>query len=101
MRNDPIEKRIDLLEKLISEAHERVGNLSADNRLLKQQAVQLKHQLADKSRDLAVLEQAEEKFVDLQRETTLFRQQRDNLKSEIEHLLRKVAALKAAVLQLD
>jgi len=101
MRNDPIEKRIDLLEKLISEAHERVGKLSSDNRLLKQQVAHLKHQFADKSRQLAVLEQAEEKFVDLQRETTLFRQQRDNLKSEIEHLLRKVAALKAAVLQLD
>lgn len=101
MRNDPIEKRIDLLEKLISEAHERVGTLCSDNRLLKQQVAQLKHQLADKSRELAVLEQAEEKFVELQRDTTLFREQRDNLKSEIEHLLRKVAALKAAVLQLD
>lgn len=101
MKNNPLEKRIDLLEKVISEAHERVGNLCGDNRVLKQQVQQLKHQLADKSRELAVLEQAEEKFVELQRDTTLFRQQRDNLKSEIEHLLRKVAALKAAVLQLD
>jgi chromosome segregation ATPase len=101
MKNDPIEKKIQLLENAISEADERVGNLCTENRLLKQQMEQLKHQLTDTSRQLAVLEQAEEKFVDIQTETALLREQRKQLKSEVEHLLRKVAALKAAVLQLD
>ena len=101
MRNDSIEQRIDLLEKVISEASQRVGELCTENRLLKEQVEQLKHRLADKSRRLAVLAQAEEKFTDLQRQTGLLTGQRDELKSEIEHLLRKVASLRAAVLQLD
>jgi len=66
MKNDQVEKRIELLEDVISEAHGRVGKLCTEKRLLKQELAQLKHQLADTSRQLAVLEQAEEHFVDLQ-----------------------------------
>jgi DICT domain-containing protein len=101
MKNDPLAKKIDLLEKVISKADERVGKLLSENRLLKQQLERLTHQVADKSRQLAVLEQAEEKFVELRNETALLRGQRKELKSEVEHLLRKLAALKATVLQLD
>ena len=96
-----LESRIDLLEQAITEATERVGELCTRNRLLKQQIARLQHQLADKSRQLAVLEQAEEKFVELQRQTARIKDERQKLKSGVEHLLRQVASLKAAVLDLD
>ena len=94
-----VERKLNLLEQTISETAARVGELREQNKLLKQQLEQLEHQVADKSRRLAMLEQAEEKFVSVQREVALLRDERHTLKKEVERLLRKVASLRAAVLQ--
>ena len=55
-----VERKLNLLEQTISETAARVGELREQNKLLKQQLEQLEHQVADKSRRLAMLEQAEE-----------------------------------------
>jgi uncharacterized protein YhaN len=94
-----VERKLNLLEQAISETGARVGELREQNKLLKQQVEQLEHQVADKSRRLAMLEQAEEKFISVQREAALLRDERHTLKKEVEQLLRKVASLRAAVLQ--
>jgi chromosome segregation ATPase len=96
---DSLERHIDLLEQAIRQAGVRVGEAHAENLQLKRQVEQLKHQLDERSRRLAMLEQAEEKFLGVQRETALLKDERQKLRSELEQLLRKVAALKAAVLQ--
>lgn len=96
---EPVERKLDLLEQAISEAGARVGELREENRLLKEQVEQLAHQVADKSRRLAMLEQAEEKFLNVQRQAALLRDERQTLKTQVEQLLRKVASLRAAVLQ--
>jgi chromosome segregation ATPase len=96
---DSLERHIDLLEQAIRQASVRVGDAHAENLQLKRQVEQFKHQLDERSRRLAMLEQAEEKFLGVQRETALLKDERQKLRSELEQLLRKVAALKAAVLQ--
>lgn len=96
---EPVGRKLDLLEQAISEAGARVGELRQENQLLKEQIEQLEHQVADKSRRLAMLEQAEEKFLSVQRQTARLREERQTLKAEVEQLLRKVASLRAAVLQ--
>ena len=75
-----VERKLNLLEQTISETAARVGELREQNKLLKQQLEQLEHQVADKSRRLAMLEQAEEKFVSVQREVALLRDERHTLK---------------------
>ena len=96
---ESLERQIDLLEEAMAKAGARVGELRDENDELKRQIEQLKHQLADRSRRLAVLEQAEEKFLGVQRQTALLKDERQRLKAEVEQLLRKVASLRAAVLE--
>jgi chromosome segregation ATPase len=96
---ESVERKLDLLEQAISEAGARVGELREENRLLKEQVDLLEHQVAEKSRRLAMLEQAEEKFISVQRQAALLRDERQTLKKQVEQLLRKVASLRAAILQ--
>jgi predicted RNase H-like nuclease (RuvC/YqgF family) len=96
---DSLERQIDLLEQVIRQGVNRVGEVHAENAQLKRQVEEFRDELADRSRRLAMLEQAEEKFLGVQRETALLKDERQKLRTELEQLLRKVAALKAAVLQ--
>ena len=99
MNMKSVERKIDLLEQAISEAGVRVEELSEENNLLRLQIERLEHQVADKSRRLAMLEQAEDKFLDVKTRTDRLTDERQRLKAEVEQLLRKVASLRAAVLQ--
>ena len=99
MNMDSMQRQIRLLEQAMSKASARVGEVREENKRLKQQVEQLQHELADRSRRLAVLEQAEEKFLGVQSQTAFLKDERQRLKTEVEQLLRKVASLKAAALQ--